>query len=279
MQKLIHLQNYLIPADKLRELNELESEDTSSHTSLPDEWPNRGAIQFSGYSTDQHPDSDLFIHNLNVEISPTQKVVVVGKGNSGKDAITASLFRTIEPTSGQLLIDDLNLNLIGLKDLRNRLSIVSGVPILFSDSLRFNLDPTNKHTDAELWIALKAVRLYGFISEKWTDALSHKIDVDNDFSLHQKWMLNLSRTLLNKSKVIVVDEPRMAIGESTIAVIHEVLHKEAADSTVITITSNFRSTLYNDMTVLLLDQGEMKGFALPHKLLNEENSLFGSFIQ
>jgi ABC-type multidrug transport system fused ATPase/permease subunit len=267
----------LIPADKLRELNELDSEDTSSHTSLPDEWPNRGAIQFSGFSTDQNPDSDLFIHNLNVEISPTQKVVVVGKGHSGKDAITASLFRMIEPTSGQLLIDDLGLNLIGLKDLRNRLSIVSGIPILFSDTLRFNLDPINKHTDAELWIALKSVRLDEFISEKWTDALSHKIDVDNDFSLHQKWMLNLARTLLNKSKVIVVDEPRMAIGESTMAAIHEVLHKEA--STLITITSNFRSTLYNDMTVLLLDHGEMKGFALPHKLLNEENSLFRSFIQ
>lgn len=239
------------------------------------DWPNRGEVQFENYSTYKHETTNTFLQNLSVEINAAQKVVVVGDGRA---ELAASFFRSVQPAGGSVFVDSLDISTIDVHKVRQQIALLPEDTLFFdNETLRFNLDPDDKFTDDQLWQVLKIVHLDESISNKWPDALSHSIDADDDFSLHQKWLLELARLLLKPSKLLVVEENLKPLDEATASTMFEILRREFADSTILIIANNFKSTLHRDVPVLLLKNGQLDGFDLPHRLLADDEPSTSQF--
>ncbi|PIO76790.1 putative multi drug resistance-associated protein [Teladorsagia circumcincta] len=241
----------------------------------PDGWPRDGEVSFESYSTRYRPGLDLVLREVTIHISPGEKVGVVGRTGAGKSSLTLALFRIVEPAAGKILLDGVDITSIGLHDLRERLTIIPQDPVLFSGTLRFNLDPTSKYSDAELWTALELANLKPFV-EGLPLGLHHQIDESGEnISVGQRQLVCLTRALLRKSKVLVLDEATAAVDTHTDTLIQATIRKQFDQSTVITIAHRLNTILDYDR-VLVMDNGRVVEFAPPQQLLADKNSIFHS---
>ena len=137
------LEANIVAVERVKEYAELEREASpiTERINLPDNWPQRGLVEFKEYSVKYREDLDLVIDKLNLEIAEGQKLAIVGRTGAGKSSLTLALFRILEATGGSILIDGVNIADVGLDDLRSRLTIIPQDPVLFSGTLRSNLDP------------------------------------------------------------------------------------------------------------------------------------------
>uniref|UniRef100_A0A183ED58 ABC transporter domain-containing protein n=1 Tax=Gongylonema pulchrum TaxID=637853 RepID=A0A183ED58_9BILA len=185
------------------------------------------------------------------------------------------LFRIIEPAEGTILIDGVNIGLIGLHDLRLNLTIIPQEPVLFSGSLRFNLDPFQNYSDEEIWKTLEHAHLKAFASNL-PAGLQYKItEGGENISVGQRQLICLARALLRKSKVLVLDEATAAVDLATDSLIQETIRREFATSTVLTIAHRLNTILDYDR-ILVLDKGLIREFDSPGALLADRSSLFFS---
>ncbi|KAF2434674.1 bile acid-transporting ATPase [Tothia fuscella] len=127
----------------------------------PGNWPSKGSVEFNGYSTRYRTDFDLVLKKLTFKILPGEKVGVVGRTGAGKSSMALALFRALEAEEGKILVDDIDIGLIGLQDLRENIVMVPQDPTLFTGTIRSNLDPFNLFTDKEIFTALRRVQLIG----------------------------------------------------------------------------------------------------------------------
>ncbi|KAK6726836.1 hypothetical protein RB195_004877 [Necator americanus] len=238
-------------------------------------WPSKGEIDFKDYSTRYRPGLDLVLKGLTVHISPGEKVGVVGRTGAGKSSLTLALFRIIEPAGGTILLDGVDISSVGLHDLRERLTIIPQDPVLFSGTLRFNLDPTSNYTDSEIWSAIEMASLKSFV-KSLPFGLQHQIDeCGGNISVGQRQLVCLTRALLRKSRVLVLDEATAAIDGQTDALIQSTIRKQFEDSTVITIAHRLNTIMDYDR-VLVMESGRVEEFASPQQLLTNKNSMFYS---
>lgn len=122
-------------------------------------WPTKGSVEFINYSTRYRPDFDLVLKNVTFKILPGEKVGVVGRTGAGKSSMALALFRALEAEDGKILVDDVDVGLIGLQDLRENIVMVPQDPTLFTGTIRSNLDPFSLFTDEEIFTALREVHL------------------------------------------------------------------------------------------------------------------------
>ncbi|KAF2205146.1 hypothetical protein GQ43DRAFT_437266 [Delitschia confertaspora ATCC 74209] len=127
----------------------------------PSNWPSQGSVEFINYSTRYRPDFDLVLKNVTFKILPGEKVGVVGRTGAGKSSLALALFRALEAETGKILVDDVDVGLIGLQDLRENIVMVPQDPTLFTGTIRSNLDPFGLFTDEEIFTALREVHLVG----------------------------------------------------------------------------------------------------------------------
>jgi ATP-binding cassette subfamily C (CFTR/MRP) protein 1 len=133
-------------------------------TKPADEWPTHGEIEFRDYSSKYRENLGLVLDHISFKAKPGEKIGIVGRTGAGKSSLTLGLFRIVEPQTGSILIDDIDIRFLGLHDLRSRLTIIPQDPVLFAGSLRENLAPDQAHTDEELWKALDSASLKEYIS-------------------------------------------------------------------------------------------------------------------
>ena len=131
----------------------------------PHNWPQSGQIVFKNFSLKYREELDFAIKNLNIDVKAGEKIGIVGRTGAGKSSVTLGLFRILEHAHGDILIDNININSIGLHDLRHRLTIIPQDPIIFSGSLRMNLDPFDAFDDSALWQALEQAHLKQFVMD------------------------------------------------------------------------------------------------------------------
>jgi len=135
-------------------------------------WPSHGTVQFVNYSTRYRDDLDPVLKDVSFKIDAAEKVGIVGRTGAGKSSLALALFRGLEAEKGQILIDDVNIGLIGLQDLREAITIVPQDPTLFTGNLRNNLDPFALFTDEEIFTALRRVQLISKAGADSSDAFT-----------------------------------------------------------------------------------------------------------
>ncbi|TKW54979.1 ATP-dependent bile acid permease [Colletotrichum tanaceti] len=140
---------------------EQEAEPIIEKNRPPPNWPSQGSVEFINYSTRYRADLDPVLRNLSFRIDPRDKVGIVGRTGAGKSSLALAIFRALEADEGKILIDDIDIGLIGLRDLREAITIVPQDPTLFMGTIRSNLDPFDAYTDEQIFEALRKVQLIG----------------------------------------------------------------------------------------------------------------------
>ena len=123
------------------------------------QWPTSGAIQVRDLVVRYAPDLPPVLNHLTFDVSPGEKIGVVGRTGAGKSTLSLALLRYVEPSGGSITIDGLDVCDMGLEDLRQRITIIPQDPWLFKGTVRSNLDPFGEHEDITLWEALRRARL------------------------------------------------------------------------------------------------------------------------
>ena len=124
-----------------------------------DQWITHGKITFDNYSTRYRPDTDIVLKNLNFEIMPGEKIGIVGRTGAGKSTLSLALCRFLEPVIGTIYIDGVDISEVGLADLRERITVIPQDPVIFENTLRFNLDPDEQASDNEIMCLLNRASL------------------------------------------------------------------------------------------------------------------------
>lgn len=159
MRQTAELENCMTSVERVVEYTDLEPEPPleikDNNVDLKD-WPSSGSITFNNLSLKYSKDSQLILKSLNLAIKANEKIGIVGRTGAGKSSIIQAIFR-LALNEGAIKIDNVDISTIGLHDLRRNISIIPQDPILFSGTMRDNLDPFQTKTDDELWKALDQV--------------------------------------------------------------------------------------------------------------------------
>ncbi|PVD27619.1 hypothetical protein C0Q70_12785 [Pomacea canaliculata] len=225
-------------------------------------WPERGRLLFSEYSTRYRPGLDLVLRDISFVVEAGQKVGIVGRTGAGKSSLTLSLFRLIEACNGCIIIDGVNIADIGLHDLRSRITILPQDPVLFSGTLRMNLDPLSQYSDDQIWKSLETAQLKRFV-EELPEKLNHQVgEGGQKLSVGQRQLVCLARSLLRRTKILVLDEATAAVDMETDSLIQNTIREAFSSCTIITIAHRLNTVMDYDR-ILVLDEGLVKEYDSP----------------
>ena len=196
-----------------------------------------------------------------------------GRTGAGKSSLVTALLRLVEINDGSIIIDGVDISKIGLNTLRSRISIIPQDPILFSGTIRSNLDPFNKFTDTQLWEGLRRCQLVPAISSL-DDNVSEN---GGNYSVGQRQLLSLCRALLTRAKIIVMDEATASIDVENDALLQKSIRQEFIDSTCLVIAHRLNTILDSDK-ILVMDNGKVLEFDTPSNLLKDPSSSFSSLV-
>eukprot|EP00106_Octopus_bimaculoides_P021554 XP_014788996.1 PREDICTED: multidrug resistance-associated protein 1-like [Octopus bimaculoides] len=269
-----NLQSNIVAIERIREYSHVQSEaDWDKGTEVDSSWPKTGTIEFNNYKTRYRPGLDLVLRGITCKINSGEKIGIVGRTGAGKSSLSLSLFRIIEASAGNILIDGQCIADLALHDLRKNLTILPQDPVLFFGPIRLNLDPFDQHTDAQLWRALEQANMKTFVAGL-DDGLQHQCDEGgSNLSIGQRQLICLARTLLHKTKILILDEATAAIDMETDELIQQIIRTEFDDCTILTIAHRINTIMDYDR-IMVLDNGAIKEFAPPQKLLKNEKSVF-----
>uniref|UniRef100_A0A914ULK3 ABC-type glutathione-S-conjugate transporter n=1 Tax=Plectus sambesii TaxID=2011161 RepID=A0A914ULK3_9BILA len=281
VRQVSDLETNIVSVERVKEYTETPTEaawESAPGKKPPSGWPKHGRVQIENYSTRYRPGLSLVLRGLTADIAAGEKVGIVGRTGAGKSSMALSLFRLIEAAEGRISIDGEDVSAMGLHDLRSNLTIIPQDPVLFSGTLRINLDPFGLNNDVDIWIALEHAHLKEFVTSL-PKKLDHEITEGGDnLSVGQRQLICLARALLRKSKVLILDEATAAVDVSTDALIQKTIRKEFAECTVLTVAHRLNTILDYDR-VMVLDHGSISEFDSPQSLLANSNSVFYSMVK
>lgn len=186
----------------------------------------------------------------------------------------------MEPSSGELLIDGVNVLQLPLHTLRSRLAIVPQEPTLFQGSVRSNLDPFSSTTDEVLWSALAKVKLKSHVASMPGETLDDKLVAEkgSNFSVGQRQLLCMARALLRGTSILILDECTANVDHETDGLIQDTVRNELNGVTVLSIAHRLHTVAFYDL-VLVMDRGQVAEFGSPLSLIENKNSIFHSMCQ
>ncbi|XP_030479473.1 ABC transporter C family member 12 [Cannabis sativa] len=255
-----------------------EAPDIIENNQPPPTWPSLGGISFENVVLRYRPGLPLVLHGLSFKICPSEKVGIVGRTGAGKSSMLNALFRIVEMEEGRISIDGYDISKFGLTDLRKALSIIPQSAVIFSGTVRFNLDPFGEHGDNALWAALERAHLKDVIERKPFGLDSKVVEGGKNFSVGQRQLLSLARVLLRRSKVLVLDEATSAVDVKTDALIQKTIREEFKSCTMLIIAHRLNTIMDSDR-VLVLDAGQVLEYDSPEALLSNEESAFSRMVQ
>uniref|UniRef100_A0A670ZSW7 ABC-type glutathione-S-conjugate transporter n=1 Tax=Pseudonaja textilis TaxID=8673 RepID=A0A670ZSW7_PSETE len=269
------LETNIVAIERLNEYTEIKNEAPwVTAQRPPSQWPKNGEITFIDYKVRYRPELELVLDGINCDIKGTEKIGVVGRTGAGKSSLTNCLFRILEAAGGKILIDGLDIATLGLHDLREKLTIIPQDPILFSGSLRMNLDPFDQYSDEDIWHTLELAHLKSYVQALPEGLSSPVSEGGENLSVGQRQLVCLARALLRKSKILILDEATAAVDMETDHLIQETIRSEFANCTVITIAHRLH-TIMDSHRVLVLQEGKIVEFDSPEELLQRQGIFAG----
>eukprot|EP01060_Flectonema_neradi_P004870 TRINITY_DN13201_c0_g1_i1.p1 TRINITY_DN13201_c0_g1~~TRINITY_DN13201_c0_g1_i1.p1 ORF type:complete len:1324 (+),score=235.45 TRINITY_DN13201_c0_g1_i1:56-4027(+) len=263
----------------LERLLECSSEDIPQepewHTTVDTElckngWPSGGNIQFSDASLVYRPGLPAALSNVNLSLKGNTRIGIVGRTGAGKSSLLVLLFRLVDATEGTIMLDGIDLKKVGLQTVRRAMTIIPQEPLLMEGTIRYNLDPTGSESDRELEQSLVRVGL-----TKLT--LDTEVGVGaSGLSSGERQLVSLARTLVRKSKIIVLDEPTSNIDQASDQNIQKIM-RSIGDTTIITIAHRLDTVIDSDL-VVVMDAGHVAEVGHPADLLRNPDGYFSKMV-
>ncbi|XP_011500254.1 PREDICTED: multidrug resistance-associated protein 4-like [Ceratosolen solmsi marchali] len=236
--------------------------------------PTEGQIEFRNVYLRYDKQGPAILKNLNFVIQPGEKVGIVGRTGAGKSSLINSLFR-LAYIEGDIYIDQVLTNTLGLHELRSQISIIPQEPILFMGTVRKNLDPFDEYTDKDLWQALDDVGMKRSLHM----GLDAKVAVGgSNFSVGQRQLLCLARAIVRKKKILVMDEATANVDPSTDDLIQKTVKKKFEACTILTIAHRLHTVIDSDR-ILVMDSGSISEFDHPYILLTNNKGTLYDIVQ
>lgn len=286
MRQTAELENFMTSVERVIEYVDLEPEATISDNVEVDEerqqiqnepknWPQTGRIEFEHLSLRYSDHEDFILRDLNMSIRSGEKIGIVGRTGAGKSSIIQAIFR-LAINEGTIRIDDVDISTISLHTLRKNISIIPQDPLLFTGSMRDNLDPFHKNSDDDLWLALDQVELRSTVSAL-PNGLNCKIsDGGSNFSMGQRQLVCLARAILRNNRILILDEATANVDARTDKLVQRTIRENFGECTVLTIAHRLHTVMDSDR-VLVMDAGEIVEFEHAYILL-KQNGIFKKLV-
>uniref|UniRef100_A0A5S6QET3 ABC-type glutathione-S-conjugate transporter n=1 Tax=Trichuris muris TaxID=70415 RepID=A0A5S6QET3_TRIMR len=242
------------------------------------EWPEKGDVQFDNYKLRYREGLELCLKDITCFIAGGEKIGIVGRTGAGKSSLTQAIFRIVEPAGGSIRIDNVDITILGLHTLRSRLTIIPQEPVLFCGSIRMNLDPYDVYSDEQVWNALESAHLKDYVSSLPAKLQHEVLEGGENFSVGQRQLICLTRAILRKTRVLVLDEATAAVDLETDDLIQRTIRSYFADCTILTIAHRL-NTIMDSNRVMVLDAGRIAEFDTPANLLSNPGGIFYSMAK
>lgn len=278
VRQLAEVENDMVGAERIMYYaNELEQE--APHE-IPDrkpaiEWPSEGKIGLNKIVMKYRDELPFVLKGLDLQIRPAEKIGIVGRTGAGKSSIMVALFRMAELASGNIEIDGIDIAKIGLHDLRSRISIIPQDPLLFSGTIRSNIDPFSTSTDAELYDVLRRAHLIPS-STPGTETPTTRFNLDyaveeegGNLSVGERSLVSLARALVRNPKVLILDEATASVDLETDQKVTRTIATEFRHRTILCIAHRLRTILSYDRILVMAD-GRVEEFDTPENLFDSE---------
>uniref|UniRef100_A0A4W3JVE4 ATP-binding cassette, sub-family C (CFTR/MRP), member 10 n=1 Tax=Callorhinchus milii TaxID=7868 RepID=A0A4W3JVE4_CALMI len=261
----------MVSVERIEEYStEIPTEPQHSTLQVPDTWPAQGLVEFRDVVLRYRPGLPRALNRVNFQIRVGERVGIVGRTGSGKSSMFLALFRMVELSEGQILIDGIDTKAVSLEELRSRLAIIPQDAFLFSGSVRENLDPLGRHTEQQLLRVLKQCHLLQLVNRM--GGLGAELgEKGRNLSAGQKQLVCLARALL--TQVLCIDEATASVDQRTDQLLQQTIREEFADKTVLTIAHRLNTVMDSDR-VLVMQAGRVKEFDSPLVLSQKQNSHF-----
>ncbi|CAH1738400.1 unnamed protein product [Aphis gossypii] len=279
LRQAAELENNMTAVERVLEYTNVTQEDAleSKEKKQFPKWPSKGQIIFKNFYLRYGPDPVYVLNNLNITIESMQKIGIVGRTGAGKSSLISALYR-LAYNEGKIIIDGIDIHELGLNELRSNLSIIPQKPVLFSGTMRKNLDPFNEYSDHVLWNALDEVELKNVI-EDLPDALNTKMyENGSNFSVGQRQLVCLARAIIRNNKILILDEATANIDPKTDEMIQKTIRIKFRTCTVLTIAHRLNTVIDSDK-VLVMDAGTVVEFDHPHNLLKNKKGVFYKMVE
>jgi ATP-binding cassette subfamily C (CFTR/MRP) protein 1 len=238
-------------------------------------WPTVGKIEFRSVVLRYRTGLPAVLDNLSFIVRGREKIGIVGRTGAGKSSIVTALLRLVELEGGCVLIDGMDVSALGLNTLRSIMAVIPQDPVLFSGTIKSNLDPFNKYSDLQLWDGLRRCLLADGCVRNLDDKV---LENGSNFSVGQRQLLCICRALLSKATIIIMDEATAAVDVETDKLIQRTIKSEFAGATCLTIAHRL-NTVLDCERVLVMHEGRVAEFDTPSNLLSDPSSMFFSLVQ
>ncbi|CAL8307591.1 unnamed protein product [Merluccius merluccius] len=278
VRQTAEVETLMTSVERVAEYTELESEAPwETQKRPPPDWPSQGLVTFDGVDFSYSTDGPLVLRNLKATFLPREKVGIVGRTGAGKSSLVSALFRLAEP-KGKIYLDGVLTSEIGLHDLRQKMSIIPQDPVLFTGTMRKNLDPFSQHSDEELWNSLEEVQLKSVVEDLPSKMETVLAESGSNFSVGQRQLVCLARAILRKNRVLIIDEATANVDPRTDELIQRTIRDKFRDCTVLTIAHRLNTIIDSDR-ILVLDAGEIQAYDEPYTLLQDSEGIFSKMVQ
>ncbi|KAM9999108.1 hypothetical protein ACTFIZ_002667 [Dictyostelium cf. discoideum] len=236
------------------------------------DWPINGSIKFDNLVMRYREGLDPVLKGITCEIKAKEKIGIVGRTGAGKSSIVLALFRLIEASEGSISIDGENIAKFGLKDLRRNLAIIPQDPVLFSGTLRENLDPFNERSEEDLLSTIEDIQMSAVVNSLEGGLDTKVTENGENFSVGQRQLIVLARALLRKPKILVLDEATASVDGQSDSLIQATIRNKFSNCTILTIAHRLNTIMDSDR-IMVLDAGKISEFDEPWTLLQNQNGL------
>ncbi len=272
----------MVSVERAHQFQHLDSENWTSPAAAQSvldsrTWPSLPTIEFTDVVLQYKEDGVRALDGVSFRVNAGEKIGICGRTGSGKSSLFTALFRGCEVSAGSIRIDDVNIANLDLKTLRQKMSIIPQDPFLFEATLRENLDTTGERSEAELWSALRAVRLESKLRHEPHGLDSPIEEKGKNLSQGERQLVCLARAVLIDRKILCIDEATASVDFETDNFIQETIQSQFGGVTVLTIAHRVNTIVDYDR-ILVMDAGKVAEFDSPRKLMANKNSLFYGLV-